>query len=225
MNWQREEDYYVEGLLVWLDADTLIREQTHGAKSLDDFARAFFGTNDGSYVVSTYHFDDIVSALNAVTPYDWAGFLHARLDRRGGSAPLDGITRGGYHLVYTDQPSGFLTSFEKELEIRDFTFSIGLNLKKSTIAGVAWGSPAFKAGLTMGSTIIGLNGNTFDDADDLAAAIREAATTHAPIQMLVQTGKHYRLVEVNDTTGLRYPHLVRTGTGPATLDAIIAARH
>ncbi len=79
-SWQRAEDYYSEGALIWLDADTLIREKTGGKKSLDDFARLFFGVHDGSYVTETYTFDDIVRALNAVVPNDWAGFLHARVD-------------------------------------------------------------------------------------------------------------------------------------------------
>ena len=42
-DWLRSLDYYVEGALIWLDADTLIRDKSKGAKSLDDFARAFFG--------------------------------------------------------------------------------------------------------------------------------------------------------------------------------------
>src|SRR5581483_4830905 len=100
-SYQRSEDYYSEGELVWLDADTLIRELSGGKKSLDDFARAFFGINNGSFVTVTYTFNDVVKALNAVQPYDWAGFLRQRLDEHAKGAPLDGITRGGYRLVYT----------------------------------------------------------------------------------------------------------------------------
>ena len=96
-SWQRSEDYYGEGLLVWLDADTLIRKKSGGKKSLDDFARAFFGINDGSYVTVTYNFDDVVTALNSVQPHDWAGFLKARLDAPD-APPLDGLSRGGYKL-------------------------------------------------------------------------------------------------------------------------------
>ena len=64
-NYQRSEDYYSEGLLIWLDADTLIRQKTNGQKSMDDFAKAFFGIDDGSFVTVTYTFDDVVKALNA----------------------------------------------------------------------------------------------------------------------------------------------------------------
>ncbi len=224
LGWQRGEDYYLEGLLVWLDADTLIRERTQGKKSLDDFAHAFFGTDDGAFIVSTYRFDDVVRALGAVTPYDWAGFLHERLDRRGGEAPLDGLARGGYRLVYNETPSPFLTSYEKELGVRDFSYSIGLTLKGKSIVDVAWGSPAWRSGLTEGSEITGLDGLTFVGPEDLETAIRNAAASHDPVELLVQTGKHYRVARVTVTTGLRYPHLVRSTGHPATLDAILAAR-
>ncbi|MET0283976.1 MAG: peptidase M61, partial [Polyangiales bacterium] len=43
VSWQRSEDYYSEGQLVWLDVDTRIRELSGDTRSLDDFARAFFG--------------------------------------------------------------------------------------------------------------------------------------------------------------------------------------
>ncbi len=55
-DYQRFEDYYDEGSLIWLDADTLIRERSGGKRSLDDFARAFFGVHDGSFVTDTYTF-------------------------------------------------------------------------------------------------------------------------------------------------------------------------
>ncbi len=232
MNWQRGEDYYLEGALLWLDADTLIREQTHGARSLDDVARGFFGTDDGSFVASTYGFDDVVRALNDVAPHDWAGFLHDRLDRRGGAAPTDGLARGGYRLAMTDKKSDLLVSEEHERKFRDFRFSVGLVLKEAKIVSVAWDSPAFRAGLVKGDTIVGVNGASFEDADTLANAITAAkapetagAGPGAPIQLLVTSGKHYRVVEIDDHTGLQYPHLVRTGDGAASIDSILAPRN
>ncbi len=222
-DWQRGEDYYLEGALLWLDADTLIRDGTQGRKSLDDFARAFVGTNDGSFVVSTYDVDDVVRLLNGVFPHDWAGFLRARIDTRAPGPPLDGLSRGGYRLVMTDKASPMFEAFERERKVRDFTFSAGIVLKDSKIVAVAWHSPAWQSGLTGGTTIIGINGASFGDPDDLAAAITEAKTTKAPIQLLVTSGTHYRLVSLAVLTGLQYPHLVRTG-GSASLDAILAPR-
>ncbi|MBE7213392.1 MAG: M61 family metallopeptidase, partial [Gluconacetobacter diazotrophicus] len=223
-SWQRSEDYYEEGALVWLDADTLIRERTGGKKSLDDFARTFFGSNDGSYGVSTYTFDDVAAALNAVTPYDWAGFLRTRLFATGPVAPLDGITRGGYRLEFDDTQSPYLKSREKLRHVTDLTFSIGVALGKDGVRSVAWDSPAFKAGMVVGDRIVAVNGREYD-ADALKRAITDNRDGHHPITLLVQSGKSFREVRLDWTGGLRYPHLRRAGSTPAFLDTIAAARH
>ncbi len=221
-SWEREEDYYTEGLLIWLDADTLIRSRTNNQKSLGDFARRFFGIDNGSFGVVPYRFDDVVRGLNDVLPFDWAGFLHARLDRRGGEAPLDGITRGGYRLVYTDQQSPFLKSEEQLRKFHDFSTSIGLSLGSGgTISDVIWAGPAFRAGLVKGGKIIAIDGLSFDDADDLQSAIKRAATDKAPIEILVQEDRHFRDLRIDYHGGLRYPHLERVAGTPALLDDLL----
>jgi predicted metalloprotease with PDZ domain len=223
-NWERSEDYYVEGLLIWLDADTLIRQKTNNAKSLNDFARTFFGVYDGSYITDTYKFEDVVQALNHVLPYDWAGFLRTRLDGHGPGAPLDGITRGGYKLVFNDTENPVMKSRESERKIADFTYSIGLGLRGTTIGSVSWGSPAFKAGLTVGEKIIAVNGLAFDESSGLSDAIKQAhAGSKAPIEILVQADQHFRTVRIDYHDGLRYPHLERVPNTPALLDDILAA--
>jgi predicted metalloprotease with PDZ domain len=222
-SWQRSEDYYVEGELIWLDVDTLIREKTGGRKSLDDFARAFFGIDDGSYVTVTYTFDDIVRALNAVLPYDWAAFLHARVDAIA-PTPLDGFKRGGYRLVYTETPSDYFKSNEKSRKITDLGYSLGLILdNKGAVSDVQWDGPAFNAGVTVGSEIVAVDGTAYD-MDRLKEAIRDAKTSPKPIQLLVKRGDQYRTVSVNYHGGLRYPHLERIPGTPALLDAVLAAR-
>src|SRR6202789_455080 len=127
-NWQRFEDYYSEGQLIWLDADTLIRERSQGKRSLDDFARVFFGVDDGSFTTVTYTFEDVVKALNAVEPYDWTGFLRERLDSIGKPAPLDGLRRGGYKLVFTDTPSELLKAHDEQSKRVNLLFSMGVEL-------------------------------------------------------------------------------------------------
>jgi predicted metalloprotease with PDZ domain len=96
VSWQRSEDYYSEGQLIWLEVDTLLREKSGGKTSLDDFARAFFGMNDGDWGVLTYRFDDVVATLNTLLPMDWAGYLRARVDDVAVRPPLDGLERGGW---------------------------------------------------------------------------------------------------------------------------------
>lgn len=221
-SWGRREDYYYEGMFVWLDADTLIREQSNGRRSLDDFAKMFFGVNNGSYTTVTYQFDDVVKALNAVQPYDWAGFLHARLDAHASGAPLDGLTRGGYHLVYTDMASEYQKIMESGRGLTDLSFSLGLSAgSDGRIGSVLWDSPAFKASLTPGEQITAVNGAAFK-GDLLKQAVTEAKTG-GRIDLLIKNGNRYRTVTIDYRDGLRYPHLERTAT-PARLDDILSPR-
>ena len=223
-SWQRAEDYYSEGELVWLDADTLIREMSGGKKSLDDFAKGFFGVKDGSYEDLTYNFEDVVSTLNAVQPHDWAKFLRARLDSVGGQAPLDGLMRGGYRLVYNDTPTDFFKASETRRRITDLTYSLGLVIgREARITDVLWEGPAFKAGLTVGTQIVAVNGLSFD-ADRLKTTIKNAKTNSGAIEFIVKNGERYRTIRLDYHDGLRYPHLERSGTGEARLDAILAAK-
>jgi predicted metalloprotease with PDZ domain len=219
ISWQRTVDYYEEGVLLWLDADSLIREQSHGARSLDDFARAFFGMNDRDWGELTYNFDDVVRALNQVQPNDWAAFLKARLEQVSNHAPLDGLARGGYRLVYTDTPTDWFKSSEKARKVTDLIYSGGLVLgKEGEITEVAWDSPAFNAGLTVGTKLIAVNGRALE-TDQLKAAIK---AKKSPLSLLVKTGDIYRTIDLNYAGGLRYPKLEKTGNGPSTLDALLA---
>jgi predicted metalloprotease with PDZ domain len=224
-NWQRFEDYYQEGALIWLDADTLIRERSQGKRSLDDFARAFFGIDNGSYTPVVYAFDDVVKALNAVEPYDWATFLRTRLDGHPAGAPLDGLHRGGYKLVFTETPGEYWTSVETtRTKTTDFTYSLGLAVgREGALASVAWDSPAFKAGLTAGTQLVAVNGIAFD-VEKLKEAVTLAKGQTAPIELLVRNDDRFRTVRVDYHDGLRYPHLERDASQPARLDDILAAR-
>ena len=224
VSWQRSEDYYSEGLLVWLDADTLIRERSGGKRSLDDFARAFFGVNDGSWTPLTYTFDDVVATLNKVQPYDWASFLKARIVDVAPNPPFGGIERGGWRLVFTDAPTAFWKDNETRRRGIDLSYSLGLSInREGAIDGVMWDSPAFKAGLTVGGKILAVNGVAYD-ADDLKRTITEAKTGREPITLLVQTGDRFKMVPIDYHGGLRYPRLERIEGTPDRLSAILAAR-
>jgi predicted metalloprotease with PDZ domain len=226
-DWQRFEDYYEEGELFWLEADTLIRERSGGRRSLDDFAKAFFGIKDGSDVVVTYTFDDIVKTLNSVEPYDWAAFLRERLDSVGKPAPLAGLARGGYKLVYTDKQNDFEKASDEQRKRVSLVYSIGVDIDdkdtKGTIREVLWNGPAFKANLTEGGQILAVNGVAYD-ADVLKDAIRLAKPGSAPIELIVKTGERYSVAHLDYHGGLRYPHLERDPSTPARLDDILAAK-
>ena len=223
-SWLRNEDYYSEGLLVWLDADTLIRERTNGRRSLDDFARAFYGGNDGSWVPVTYTFEDVVTALNAVYAHDWATFLRERIDEAGTEPPLNGLARGGYRLVFKEQRSDFQRDAEAYARNADFTYSLGLSFgENGNVTGVQWDGPAFNQGVTVGTQVVAVNGVSFGN-ETLRRAVTAAKADGTPIELLLKNGDQYRTVAIAYRDGLRYPHLERDPATTDRLAAILAAR-
>lgn len=223
---QRSEDYYREGAMIWLDADTWIREQSGGARSLDDFARAFFGSDDGNWDPAPYSFGDVTATLNGVQAHDWTQFLRSRLDAVGPDAPgpLEGIERGGYRLVWKSRPNDWQRALYAELGRFDFQYSIGLTTNgSSSISAVRWGSPAFEAGLTSGWDIVAINGRAASPAI-LSAAIDAAATSTTPIALMVKRGDRFRTVQLDYHGGNRYPHLERIEGTPDRLGDILAPR-
>jgi predicted metalloprotease with PDZ domain len=222
-NWSRFGDYYTEGLLIWLDADTLIREKSNNQKSLSDFAKLFFGVDNGAWGTETYSFDDVVHALNQIQPYDWAKFLRARLDSNGPHAPLDGLTRGGWKLVFTSEKSPMEKTQEGDEKGPDFTYSLGLRLgADNAIAAVLWGSPAFKAGLAPGDKLVAVNNMDMENPDNLSDATKAAVTSKAPITLLLHDAHRYHEVKIDYHGGLRYPHLQRIPGTPDRLADILA---
>ncbi|HET9810333.1 MAG TPA: peptidase M61 [Sphingomicrobium sp.] len=223
-SWQRSEDYYNEGLLIWTDVDRIIREQSGGKRSIDDFARAFFGGKDGDFGELTYTFDDVVATLNAVQPYDWRGYLTAHVYDIYAKPPIEGITKGGYNLVFTDEPTDWVKKGQQKGKYSDFAYSLGFNVgNDGKISSVIWGSPAFAAGMTVGSEILAVNGRQFS-GDGLRSAVKAANGTDAPITLLTKDGEAYRTINLNWHEGLKYPRLVKTRKGPGTLDALLAPR-
>ncbi|WP_442880592.1 M61 family metallopeptidase [Brevundimonas sp.] len=225
-SFQRSEDYYSEGALIWLDADTWIREQSGGRRSLDDFAKAFFGVEDGNWDPAPYTFEDIVRTLNEVQPNDWATFLRTRLDAVGADAPmpLDGIERGGYRLVFKEEPNAYQKALYSEYERNDFQYSLGIGVNNANrIYSVRWGSPAFEAGLTSGWEVVAVNGRAAS-AEVIAEAITASKGNSTPIEMMVKKGERFRTIRFDYHDGLRYPHLERIEGTPDRLGDILAPR-
>jgi predicted metalloprotease with PDZ domain len=222
LSYQRSEDYYNEGLLIWTEADAIIRQGTDGAKGMDDFAKAFFGINDGDWGEVTYTFDDVVSTLNTVYPYTWREFLTDRLTQKD-RAPLGGFERSGYKLIYTDTPTPFAKAGMKANKFLDLTYSLGLNVAKAKITSIQWDGPAFKAGLTVGPEIIAVNGVPYTE-DVLKGAVTSAKGGKDGIRLTVKTDALVRDVTVQWNGGLRYPRFEKTGTGDGPLDKLLAPK-
>jgi predicted metalloprotease with PDZ domain len=210
----RGEDYYTEGALIWLEADQLIRSRTGGKKSIDDFAKLFFGMRDGDWGELTFELRDVAATLNAVTPYDWQNFLETRLNQPAQPAPLAGIVAGGYRLVWKDEPNPYDKARMTDAKNVSLTYSIGLTIDKDArVIATQWDSPAFNAGVVNGAKIVAINGTTYD-IDGIKAAIT-AAKTGAPLVLLIQRGDRFESHSIDYRGGLRWPWLERAATGKA----------
>jgi predicted metalloprotease with PDZ domain len=222
-SWQRTEDYYSEAALLWLGVDAKIRALTGGARTLDDMASRFFAAPPTRGPISTYRFSDVVQALNDVAPFDWRAFLAARVDAVG--APLDGPALAGLSLIYDDHPNAWVKDAERDRRSVDLSFSLGVVVSRdAALTEVVWESPAFKAGLTTGMTLIAVNGRTYS-GDLLKEAITQARTDAVPLELLVKSQDRYRTLKIDYQGGLKYPHLVAaTAAGPDRLVEILAPR-
>jgi predicted metalloprotease with PDZ domain len=234
-NWRRGQDYYQEGELFWLDADTKIRELTNDQKSLTDFLHIFLGKggNTGPLIV-TYNRAELIADLNDVVKFDWATFMHDRIDTINPHADLDGITRGGYKLVYEDHPSDSIAQLMKSGGRRGSDgprvwYSLGLQVgKDGTIRDVRWGSLADKAKLAPGQKILAVNGlvyaSTDSESNPLVDAIDDAKTgapkASEPIHFLIQSEQYITPVSIDYHDGMRYPVMVRVDGTKDYLDEI-----
>ncbi len=225
-NWKRGQDYYTEGELLWLDVDTLIRQKTNNQKSLDDFQRIFLGQggNTGPLIV-TYTFDEVVRDLNQVMSYDWATFLHDRVDKINPHADLAGIERGGYKLIYADKPNASESVIsanappDAHLGVNTW-YSVGLFVSgEGEITDVRRNGPADKAKIVPGSKIIAVEGQAYS-GDLLRATIRDAKGTSEPIHLIVQLDNFVSTADIDYHDGERYPALERLEGTPAYLDDI-----
>ncbi|OAX56176.1 M61 family metallopeptidase [Xanthomonas graminis] len=221
-SYQMSEDYYSGGQMLWLEVDAKLRELSGNKRSIDDFAKAFFGMHDGAWDVNPYTFEDIVATLDGVARYDWAPFLRSRVDGHG---PLvGGIEASGWKLVYTDQPNEAIKTYEATKKGVSLTYSLGLSLDdKGSVQDVLWDGPAFDAGIIADNSIVAVNGREYS-ADAIKEAITAAKGAAAPIELLVKRGNRYDTLRIAYHGGLQYPHLERIAGKPDRLSEVYKAR-
>jgi predicted metalloprotease with PDZ domain len=221
---RRQRDYYDEMGLVWLDADTLIREQSGGGRSFDDFCAAFYGGPERAPALRPYTRADLVAALHAVLPIDWEAFLAARVDEIASRAPLAGIERGGWRLSYDDSPNEFLDAREKVDGPANLSLSLGVWVNaEGAVTDVLHGSPAFAAGVAPGMRVLAIGGRKWS-APVAREVLVSAEPSAEPIELVVETADLVRVLRVNYHGGLRNPHLVRIQDKPDLLGQILAPK-
>ena len=209
-SWRRGLDYYPEGGMIWLEADTIIRQATHGQKSLDDFCRLFHGGESGPPKVVPYTFDDVVHGLNQVAPYDWARLLSARVSLTKTALPVDSIERDGWRLVYDDRPSLFIHAGEETGKYVDASYSLGFVVKRDgEFKDVIYGSPAYAAGIGPGMKLVAVNGRAWSK-EILRDALGESKDSKQSIELLVENAKFFKTYSIAYHDGIRNPHLERT---------------
>jgi len=220
-NWRRGTDFYEEGELLWLDVDETLRGLTKDQKSMNDFCRIFHGGPGGAPALKTYTFEDVVATLNSLAPYDWAGFLRARLDGTSTKTPIEAVENGGWKLVYTEE-SNATEEIQSMLEKRlNLTFTVGMVISDDgTVGDVIHGAPAYNAGIGPGMKIIAVNGKQYSP-DEMRQAVAESKSSTAPIQLIVANGAQFQTRSIDYHGGLRCPHLVRDASRPNYLGEIL----
>ena len=221
-DWQRREDYYPEGVLLWLDVDARLRELSQNKVGIDQFAQRFFATHGSVENISTYSFQDVCDTLNTLAPADWKGFLNQHLFTHADSDAIAGLRRAGWQLTYTAVPSETFLQDEADAGVIQLDDSIGAQLRPNgSIRSVMWNGPAFQAGLSPDVRAVAVNGQPFSRAV-LLSAIADSAST--PIRLALQDGATHRDVIVPYAGPLRYPHLERVPNTPDRLTPLLAPR-
>jgi predicted metalloprotease with PDZ domain len=218
---RRTTDFYEESALIWLEADTIIRRQTHDHRSMDDFCHLFHGGQNGGPELKTYTFDDVVDTLNQVAPYDWRGFLTERLTSLSPHAPLGGIEASGWRLVYSDAPNTAQSDKEQADAVVNQSFSIGMIVEDNgEIRDVIPGMPADKAGLSPGMKLLAINGRQWS-AEALREAVRASKSATAPLELTVENTEYHKNYRLDYHDGARFPHLERATSQPDLLSEIL----
>ncbi len=220
-NWRRSADYYPEGELIWLEADTLIRKRSKNHRSLNDFCARFFGLGGNTQPkVVPYTFDDLVSALKSIEPYDWAAFFNERITSKSAHAPLEGIAQSGYRIEYADATNAYIHAEESSEHALNSWYSLGVSVGDNVISDVLVDSPAYKAGLGPGMKLIAVNGRAYAD-ELLRRATREAKGNGPAVELIVENAGFFKVLKIEYHEGVKYPRLVREEKTPALLDDIL----
>jgi predicted metalloprotease with PDZ domain len=225
-NWhdlRRGQDFYYEGMLLWLEADAIIRETTRGKRSLDDFCKKFFGQGAGKGPIVPYEPADIFRTLGEVAEYDWEQFFTRRISATQEALPLDVVERLGYRMQYALKPSAYLEYLQtgprgnRSIAVHD---SLGLSFSEDgKILDVVPRMPGDKAGLASGMQVIGVNSKKFS-RQRLYDAVADSVTRRK-IELLLLDGDNFRTVALDYADGPRYLELVRNPSRSDILSDIL----
>jgi predicted metalloprotease with PDZ domain len=222
-SFRRSVDFYDEGVLIWLEADTIIRQKTGNKKSLDDFCKRFFGGKGGAPSVKGFSFQDVVDNLNAVAEHSWKAHLLRRLRDVNDQAPLEGVHNSGWKLAYEDKPSEMHAAGEALSKQHDLRSSIGLLVKTDgTILDVVKDKAADKSGVAPGMKLLAVNGRRWT-ATLLNTAIGQTKKG-GTVELLCENGDFFKTYKLDYADGAKFVRLVRGSSKDDLLADIIKAK-
>jgi predicted metalloprotease with PDZ domain len=216
---RRRAEVNREAALVWLEADTIIRNQTGGKRSLDDFCRLFFGSRSGPPEARPYDLSAVLASLGEIAPYDWKGFIKERVDAVMPKPTMDGLENAGWDVARSAKANTELEAWDTAKKEDNEWFTLGL-----TVAGDGTISEVLSvANASMvGGKLISVAGRSYSPGAIQAAIM--ATKAGQPIELTVQDGHSLRSFFVRSPDGLKYPHLERDIGKPNSLSERLKAR-
>ncbi len=213
-------DFYSEGELMWLDVDTIIRQRSHGARSLDTFLHEYTTPAVTGPITKVYDRAQIEALLNKVQPYDWHAFFTKWVYSVAPHPPTSELARSGWKLVYTSKPNKFVSAGEALEHSINAWYSIGADIgANGRVFDVRENSPAWESGLAVGETIEAVDGQKFDPGVfnyELKQAQHGAAMT-----FVVSQDAWFQTLTIDYHGGPLYPHLERIKGVPNMLAQIM----
>ena len=220
---RRSQDYYMEGMLLWLEIDARIRQASGGSQSLDDFCASFLGSTSNDHHPKPFSRKQIVKALNKIVAYDWDGLIRRRVEAIQNDYDPAVAELLGYSFE--------LTASEPEIPANTFRHSKGVDALDSlgillaqdgTVKNVLLGSTADQVGLGPGMTVVGINGRKWSGGR-FAEAIR-LGQDKRPIELIVANRDELRTIQLHYHDGPRYWNLTRNEEKSDLLKPILAPK-
>jgi predicted metalloprotease with PDZ domain len=101
------------------------------------------------------------------------------VDGHGPGAPLDGLARAGWKLVYTDTPTDYIKGADDRNKATDLSYSLGFTVSaEGNVRNVIWDGVGFRAGLAANTSIVAVNNRVFKP-ELLKAAIKAKRTARS----------------------------------------------
>jgi len=220
---RRSQDYYMEGMLFWLEADARIRHLTNGKKSLDDFCHSFFKAKRSVKQPVAFDRSEVVRQLQSVVRFDWDGLIARRIESFQQQFDPEVASLLGYRFGATSQKPKIPANTFRQRSGVDLLDSLGLSISPSgVIRNVLLDSPADKAMLAPQLSIVAVGDYKWSEKRMLDS-IKNAVNGDA-IKLLISDHDRIKSVQIQYYQGLRYWDLTREESKNDWLSEILKPR-